>query len=144
MRRSLFVVGLSVGLFWMCGSAVAGGSCSYQQGDYAAAYAEYQAAADQGDAEAQYFLGVMHVNGEGVPSSPATAADWFRKAAEQGHTLARYRLGLLHYTGRGVPVDFSVAALSAANNAAENNPASPKRLIFSMACITTSRLESVA
>ena len=61
----------------------------YEQGhgvpqDYAEAVKWYRKAADQGDAFAQYNLGVMYDNGEGVPQDQAEAVKWYRKAAEQG------------------------------------------------------------
>ena len=39
-------------------------------------------AAETGDADAQYNLGVMHYQGEGVAQDPKQAATWFRRAAE--------------------------------------------------------------
>ena len=41
--------------------------------------------AEQGDAEAQYGLGVFFANGIGVPQNETAAASWYRKAAEQGY-----------------------------------------------------------
>ena len=41
-------------------------------------------AAEQGDAEAQYNLGVMYANGDGLPEDDAEAVRWYRMAAEQG------------------------------------------------------------
>jgi hypothetical protein len=45
-------------------------------------------AAAQGYAEAQYNMGVMYRDGEGVSQDYAEAAKWFRKAAEQGDANA--------------------------------------------------------
>jgi TPR repeat protein len=41
----------------------------------------FRLAAEQGDASAQYNLGVMYTNGEGVPKDDVTAARWYRLAA---------------------------------------------------------------
>jgi TPR repeat protein len=38
--------------------------------------------ANAGDADAQYNLGVMYDNGEGVPEDDVEAVAWFRQAAE--------------------------------------------------------------
>ena len=54
-------------------------------GDYAKAYREFKALADQGQAFAQYAIGSMYYLGKGVPKDYAEAAKWFRKAAAQGH-----------------------------------------------------------
>ena len=40
--------------------------------------------AEQGDAVAQFNLGVKYDNGQGVPQDYAEAVKWYRKAAEQG------------------------------------------------------------
>ena len=41
--------------------------------------------AEQGDAEAQFILGVMYANGEGVPENYVRAYAWLNLAAAQGH-----------------------------------------------------------
>ena len=49
----------------------------------------YRLAADQGDAPAQYNLGVMYANGEGIPENDLAALMWFNLAATQGNDGAR-------------------------------------------------------
>ena len=46
----------------------------------------YRKAADQGNANAQYNLGVMYENGEGVAKDDKQAVYWYRKAADQGNS----------------------------------------------------------
>ncbi|MBS4163303.1 hypothetical protein PRO82_000603 [Candidatus Protochlamydia amoebophila] len=48
--------------------------------------------ADQGDAKAQYNLGVIYVNGLGVTQSDAKAFKYFKLAADQGDADAQYEL----------------------------------------------------
>ena len=43
-----------------------------------------KAIAEQGDATAQFNLGLMYDTGEGVPENDAEAVRWYRMAAEQG------------------------------------------------------------
>ena len=62
-----------------------------------------KAAAEQGDATAQFFLGYMYDTGEGVPEDDAEAVRWYRMAAEQGIAEAQFILGNMYYTGEGVP-----------------------------------------
>ena len=62
-------------------------------------------AADQGDADAQYNLGVMYSNGEGVPQDFTQAMAWYRQAADQGDAGAQYNLGVMYANGEGVPED---------------------------------------
>ena len=52
--------------------------------DDAEAVRWYQMAAEQGYARAQYNLGVMYADGEGVPEDDAEAVRWYQMAAEQG------------------------------------------------------------
>lgn len=56
-------------------------------------------AAQRGDAEAQYDLACMYVNGNKVEQNLAKAARWFRKAAEQGHALSQAGLGFMYSNG---------------------------------------------
>ncbi|MDR2673526.1 MAG: sel1 repeat family protein, partial [Opitutaceae bacterium] len=55
--------------------------------------------AGQGDAAAQYELGVLYYNGQGVMRNFDVAAKWYRKAAEQGHAIAQYNLGRMYEAG---------------------------------------------
>ena len=57
----------------------------------------FRLAADAGDVDAQYDLGVLllHANAE-------EAARYFKLSAEQGNADAQYNLGLCYYRGFGV------------------------------------------
>ncbi len=70
----------------------------------------YRKAAEKGVAEAQYNLGFMYGEGEGVPQNFAEAVKWYRKAAEQGMAGAQFSLGLMYRNGQGVPRDYARAA----------------------------------
>lgn len=89
------------------------------QQDFAAAASLCRQAADQGDANARYFLGTMYYQGKGVPQDFATAAVWTRKAADQGLASAQYTLGVLYRDGQGVPQDLATAAYLFRNAAAQ-------------------------
>ncbi|HSD68954.1 MAG TPA: hypothetical protein VLB07_05335 [Woeseiaceae bacterium] len=57
----------------------------YAQGDYARALLiSEEDLAPKGDKYAQYTIGYMHLNGQGVPQSNARALAWYRLAAERG------------------------------------------------------------
>ncbi|MDX7739363.1 tetratricopeptide repeat protein [Aeromonas caviae] len=79
--------------------------------------------AEQGDAQAQFKLGLMHYNGEGWPQDFKQAFAWFRKAAEQGHATAQHNLGVFYAKGQGVPQDYQQAyalfSVAAANGYAD-------------------------
>ena len=55
-------------------------------------FKEYRKAAEQGDANAQYNLGVCYEKGEGVKKDLSQAVQWYRKAAEQGMPGAQSKL----------------------------------------------------
>jgi hypothetical protein len=59
-------------------------------------------AAEQGDAQAQCFLGVMYKNGRGVAKDDSTALGWYHKAAEQGSTKAQFGIGAMYHRGTAV------------------------------------------
>ena len=67
---------------------------------------KYRLAAEQGDAEAQFNLGVMYDTGGGVLKDKAEAVRWFRLAAEQGDAAAQGLLGHMYALGRGVRKDY--------------------------------------
>ena len=69
--------------------------------DYETALRELQPLAGQGDAEAQFNLGIMYANGDGVPRDREKSIEWFRLAAEQGHASSQYILGDRYYHGDG-------------------------------------------
>ena len=66
-------------------------------------------AANEGDADAQYNLGVMYYNGEYVDKDLDKASKWIREAAEQGNVHAQYALGVMHFKGEGVDQDLNKA-----------------------------------
>ena len=67
------------------------------------------ARASQGDAQAQFELGLAYEYGKGAEQSYAMAAKWYWRAMEQNHPEATYRLSILFREGRGVTRDTSKA-----------------------------------
>src|SRR5690242_11615796 len=65
----------------------------------------YQDSAENGEADAQYKLGLLYLTGNGALQDFAEAAKWLRRAAEQGYALAQYELGLIYRTGYGLAID---------------------------------------
>jgi TPR repeat protein len=66
-------------------------------------FEETKRLAEQGEAYAQYNLGLMYDEGEGVPENNAEAVRWYRLAAEQGYARAQSNLGFMYSNGEGVP-----------------------------------------
>ena len=52
----------------------------------------YRLAAEQGDAQSQYFLGIIYSNGEGVPQDYAEAHMWLNLAASRSTGAERERI----------------------------------------------------
>ena len=78
---------------------------AYYSGDYATALKEWEPLAEQGLAQAQYNIGLMYHNGQGVPQDYKEAAKWYRRAAEQGDAKAQSNLGMMYANGQGVLQD---------------------------------------
>lgn len=78
------------------------GRTKEQEGNHKDAALYYQQAADRGDVEAQFDLGMMYKEGRGVPRDERVAAMWFKKAARQGLVRAQVVLGEMYSEGVGV------------------------------------------
>ena len=68
-----------------------------------------KAKANNGDAAAQFYLGVAYSSGDRVEQSYSQAVYWYKKAAEQGDVNAQLNLGVACYIGKGVEQSFSQA-----------------------------------
>lgn len=103
---------------------VDGFRAAWDRGDYATAFRESKLLAEQGDAEAQYFLGHFYKDGQGVPQHYAEAVKWLRKAAQQGHAAAQNSLGYTFKEGLVAPPDY-VRAHMWFNLASAQKPSGP-------------------
>ncbi len=82
---------------------------AYEKHDYATAVKEWRPLAEAGDAPTQFNLGLMYLDGVGVPQNSEQAIEWFRRSADRGYTRAQYNLGSLYAVGRGVRRDLITA-----------------------------------
>jgi uncharacterized protein len=114
---------LALALF---GAVVAGpledGEVAYRGGDYAAAISYWRALADQGNARAEYDIGLMYGLGQGAPQDYAQAVYWYLKAAKQANAGAQYELGDMYARGLGVPRDQTQAVAWYSKAADEGHP----------------------
>ena len=85
------------------------GLTAYRSGDYATALRIWKPLAEQGNASAQFGLGVMFYDGIGVPQDYKTALKWYKLAAEQGSANAQYQLSVMYGLGHGVIQDWVYA-----------------------------------
>lgn len=95
-------------------------------------------AAEQGDAWAQFFVGLGCRYGEGVRQDHLEAVKWFRQAAEQGCVQGQYELACCYRDGRGVAQDkleayrwFLLAAVQGDEKAKEQAGAIAKLMTLS-------------
>ena len=85
------------------------GLAAAESGDFATALREWTPLAKQGDADAQFNLGLMYSTGQGVPQDDKTAVKWFTLAAKQGGASAQGNLGAMYAFGKGVLKDYVYA-----------------------------------
>jgi len=78
---------------------------AFDRASYADALRIWLPAAQQGDPEAQTYVGEIFEKGLGLEPDYEAAAQWYRRAAEQGYGPAQIDLGQLYEEGRGVPRD---------------------------------------
>ena len=102
----------------------------YRRGDYKKSAQWYRIAAEGGHPKAQYSLGYMYSEGEGVPQDHREAIRWYRRAAknglgkaqdvlsaihekiepvfraaEEGDAHSQYRMGVAYHRGIWIPKD---------------------------------------
>jgi hypothetical protein len=70
-------------------------------GDFAEAYCVLKPYAESGDAEAQYNIGWMYLNGYGLMMNDSKALAWWQRASDQGYTDASFSIAMLYSLGEG-------------------------------------------
>jgi uncharacterized protein len=71
------------------------GEAAYQSGDYVTALRLVRPLAEQGDARAQFNLGVFYYNGRGVPQDYVLSYMWFNLSAARDEPEAAERRNLV-------------------------------------------------
>lgn len=69
----------------------------------------YMKAAELGNAEAQYWVGLRYDIGSGVAEDNYEAFKWYKKSADQGYAEGIYRVGEAYMFGIGVQKDYKMA-----------------------------------
>ncbi|MCI0732282.1 MAG: caspase family protein [Methylococcaceae bacterium] len=82
---------------------------AYNRASYQTALNVWLPLAEQGDPEAQTYVGEIYDKGLGVAPDYPKAAAWYRKAADQGSSRAAINLGYLYEKGLGVDQDVATA-----------------------------------
>lgn len=81
----------------------------YRQGHYKEAMEAYRKCAANGHTSAQYQVGVLYSNGQGVERDYKEAVNWYRRAAARGHAEAQNSLCFVYSKGQGVEQDYKEA-----------------------------------
>ncbi|MBI4005144.1 MAG: sel1 repeat family protein [Gammaproteobacteria bacterium] len=79
---------------------------AFNKGDYEKSFRLWKQLAEQGNAEAQNYLGIQYYLGLGVKRDYGLAIEWYEKAARQGYPDAQRNYGIMYQYGIGVPQDF--------------------------------------
>ncbi len=73
-------------------ATTAEGEAAFNQQRYEKAFTLLSPEAEKGDAKAQYLLGKMYYNGEGVMYNPEKTEKWLSASAKQGNADAQVLL----------------------------------------------------
>jgi TPR repeat protein len=95
-----------LGPFAVFGQDFAAGLKAYEDHDYATALKEWRPLAEKGGAAAEFNLGLLYYDGNGVAQDFTVAAQWFERSADQGYTKAQYNLGEMYAVGKGIRRDY--------------------------------------
>jgi len=76
----------------------AAGRTAFERGDFVQAMAEWTNAAERGEPEAEFQLGMLNERGD-LKQDYKQADHWYEKAAEEGHIGAEYRLAWIWAVG---------------------------------------------
>lgn len=82
---------------------------AFDRADYRTSLRVWLPQAQEGDPEAQNYVGEIYEKGLGIEPDYKTAAAWYQKAADQGNSRARINLGFLYEKGYGVDKDLAQA-----------------------------------
>lgn len=99
------------------------GVAAYKGKRYEAARTEFEPLAEAGNADAQYYMGILFALGRGVERDTRQAENWLQKAAQQGHGGAQYSLGAIYLQRSDIPqaINYFKAAAARGHRSAEYN-----------------------
>jgi len=101
LRIALMLVVCWVTPVWA--QSVEGGRGAYFAGDFEHAFKIWKRLAENGSADAQYYLGILYSEGRGVLIDEVQAGEWFLQSASRGHPMVAIELGVLIDSGVRIP-----------------------------------------
>ena len=87
------------------------GMILYHKHQYTKALKHFEPLAEQGNAKAQFYLGLMYDIGQGLPQDYVKSFFWWQKAARQGIAPAQHNLGVMYKKGQSVPQNDAVSVI---------------------------------
>ena len=115
MTNSLSLLGC--GTLGAQAGALEDGIAAFEKHDFNTAVRLIEPLADQGNVEAEYFMGTFYMYGHGVPMDPPQATTWFKRAyghwetqARAGNAQAMVEIATMLTSGLGVTRDDKAAA----------------------------------
>jgi uncharacterized protein len=125
MRNSLIfaLAALALGAVAASADTLQDGARYFQRADYNRALASWRPLAVQGNPVAQNNLGIMYLDGKGVPQNTSEAVRYLSLSAAAGSSLGQNNLGGLYRDGKGVPRDYGKASQWFAASASQGNSA---------------------
>jgi len=108
MKRWVFylIAALSLYVGFVKADSFGDAGAAYVKGDFVQVVKLLRPLAEKGNSEAQYKLGVMFDQGQGVAQDYLEASKWYRLSAVQGKSGAQYNLGVMYAKGQGVNQDY--------------------------------------
>ena len=123
---------------------VARGLDAAARGDHAEAYWLWRPLADAGMAEAQYHVGWLYANGNGLRVDVPKAIDWWQRAAQNGNPDAEFAIGMAYLNGEARTLKKDLGkALEWLARAARNDNADAREIVERLARSETERVISL-
>jgi hypothetical protein len=95
---------------------------AYRSGDYSKAFQLWLPEAKLGDGDAQYHIGLLYRDGQGVSKDLDEALRWLRLSAGHGFDPGQTELGWFLAKGMGGPADYAEARKWCEKAVAQGNP----------------------
>ena len=114
-------------------STLEAGRIAYMQGKFDESMRIWTPLAENGDPEAQVWVGSLFANGDGVDVSAEIAFSWYLRSAEGGNAQAQANIGAMYAMGKGIDQDME-KAVRWMRRAARNGDANAQ---FNMAVLYT-------
>jgi len=105
----LLALALGIAMSLPVSAAINDGIAAYNSGNYAVAFKEFSAAANQGNAVGKHLLASLYYQGQGVERDLRKAVSLFKEAAAANYPPSLANLALMYSNGDGVPADQKVA-----------------------------------